>query len=277
VAVERRRGVRAVLLDPDDRILLVRFVNPDNGAVYWATPGGGIEDGEAEEACLRRELVEETGLIDFDLGPPLWTRREVFPWAGRTLDQRETLYLVRGPAFEPRPTIPLGPESITELRWWTLAELEASTEEFVPRGLAGLLRTLEPQELGLEMITERLRIVPYRAGLPLPGKDARQIIEELTDPEGFGVWLLFRGEEVVGDAGFLGPPEGGRVELGYSVLPDHRGKGYATEAARALVAWALGQPGVERVVADPELDNAASRRVLEKIGMRPLDERSWST
>jgi RimJ/RimL family protein N-acetyltransferase/8-oxo-dGTP pyrophosphatase MutT (NUDIX family) len=276
VAVEVRRGVRAVLLDPDDRILLVRFVNPDDGRVYWATPGGGVEEGEDDEACLRRELLEETGLERVEIGPALWTRREVFPWAGRTLDQSETLHLVRVPRFEPRPTIALGPEGISELRWWTLPELEASDEEFVPRGLAGLLRSLEPRDLGLEMQTERLRLVVFRPGLPLPGEDAREILDELTHPGGWGAWLVLRGDEVVGDAGFRRPPAGGEVELGYSTLPEHRGRGYATEAAAALVEWALAQPGVERVVADPEPGNEASIRVLEKLGMRRLDERRWA-
>jgi RimJ/RimL family protein N-acetyltransferase len=273
VAVEVRRGVRAVLLDPDERILLVRFVNPENGSVYWATPGGGIEEGETDETGLRRELREETGLEEFKLGPALWTRREVFRWVARTIDQTETIYLVRTPHFEPRPTIPVSAEEISELRWWTLAEIEASDEEFVPRRLAELLRTLEPRELGLEMITERLRLAPYRPGMP----GGRPELDPLADPDGWGAWLLFHGEEVVGDAGFKGPPQDGEVELGYSVVPPHRRRGYATEAARALVDWALGQPGVERVVAETEPENAPSQRVLELIGMRRVDQRRWST
>jgi 8-oxo-dGTP pyrophosphatase MutT (NUDIX family) len=266
-----------VLLDPDDRILLCRFVNPDDGRVYWATPGGGIEEGEDDETCLRRELLEETGLERVEIGPALWTRREIFPWGGRTLDQSETLHLVRTPQFEPQPTIPLGAEGISELRWWTPDELEASDEEFVPRGLPGLLRTLEPADLGVELQAERLRLVVYRPGMPLPGKDARELLDRLVNPDGFGVWLVFRGDELVGDAGFHAPPANGEVELGYSTLPEHRGRGYATEAARALVEWALAQPGVERVVAEFEHDNPSSQRVLEKIGMRPLDARRWST
>ena len=277
MAVEVRRGARAVLLDPDERILLVRFVNPENGNVYWATPGGGIEEGEDEEACLRRELREETGLEDVEIGEALWTRREVFRWVARTIDQTETIYLVRAPHFEPRPTIPVSAEEISELRWWTLDEIEASDEEFVPRRLAELLRTLEPRELGLEMITERLRLVPYRPGMPLPGEDAREHLDRLTHPGGWGAWLVFRGEELVGDAGFHAPPANGEVELGYAMRPEHRGLGYASEAAQALVEWALAQPGVERVVAEFERDNAASQRVLEKAGLRPLDERRWST
>jgi RimJ/RimL family protein N-acetyltransferase len=113
--------------------------------------------------------------------------------------------------------------------------------------------------------------------MPLPGEDAREHLDKLTHPGGWGAWLVFRGDELVGDAGFLAPPAGGEVELGYAVRPEHRGRGYATEAARALVEWALAQPGVDRVVAEFEHDNVASKRVLERVGMRPVDERRWST
>ena len=55
-----RPAARAIVLDPDDRILLVRFEFPDG--TFWATPGGGIEPGETPEEAVRRELAEEAGL-----------------------------------------------------------------------------------------------------------------------------------------------------------------------------------------------------------------------
>ena len=80
---------------------------------------------------------------------------------------------------------------------------------------------------------------------------------------------------VVGDVGFLGPPdESGSVELGYSVVPDRRRRGYASEAARALVDWALDQPGVEVVVASPESGNVASVRTLERVGFQRASDAS---
>jgi ribosomal-protein-alanine N-acetyltransferase len=88
---------------------------------------------------------------------------------------------------------------------------------------------------------------------------------------GDGVWVIVAREPrtVVGSAGFLGPPDqDGAMELGYGIHPPHRGAGYATEAAAALVRWALARPGVSRVVARCADTNAASIRVLEKIGMR---------
>jgi 8-oxo-dGTP pyrophosphatase MutT (NUDIX family) len=145
--VEIRNAARAVVLDPDDRILLVRWVNEDNGVDTWLTPGGGIEDGEDDAAALRREVREETGLESFEAGPTIWTRRHSFPWYERTVDQRETFALVRVPAFEPRPDpAAIDAEGIRAVRWWTLEELEASDETFAPRGLAALLRELLEHE-----------------------------------------------------------------------------------------------------------------------------------
>ena len=70
----------------------------------------------------------------------------------------------------------------------------------------------------------------------------------------------------VGSMGFKAPPDTtGTVEIGYAVNRSQRGRGYATEMAGALVAWALAQPGVQRVTAECLARNAASARVLEKL------------
>ena len=86
---------------------------------------------------------------------------------------------------------------------------------------------------------------------------------------GYGPWIVIAPEEraVVGSAGFSGRPKDGEVELGYGIAEPYRNRGYATEAAGALVEWALAQPGVERVIARSDRDNQPSTRVLEKIGM----------
>ncbi|WP_233580698.1 GNAT family N-acetyltransferase [Streptomyces triticirhizae] len=73
---------------------------------------------------------------------------------------------------------------------------------------------------------------------------------------------------VVGSIGFGWPPLDGVVEFGYGVVPSRRGHGVATEAARALVAFALAAPGVREVRASAELTNPASLRVLLKAGLR---------
>lgn len=63
-------------------------------------------------------------------------------------------------------------------------------------------------------------------------------------------------------------PEIKQWEIGWFIHPDHWGKGYATEAARALLDFAFKQVGVHRVVAFCNANNAASARVMEKLGMQ---------
>jgi RimJ/RimL family protein N-acetyltransferase len=60
------------------------------------------------------------------------------------------------------------------------------------------------------------------------------------------------------------------VTVGYAVYPAFQGLGFATEAVRGLVLWALAQPGVARVRATIPPANAASRRVAERAGLRPV-------
>lgn len=63
-------------------------------------------------------------------------------------------------------------------------------------------------------------------------------------------------------------PEGYRVNLGYVLGRAFWGRGYMTEAVAAVVGWALAQPGVYRVWAVCDVDNPASARVMEKVGMQ---------
>lgn len=72
---------------------------------------------------------------------------------------------------------------------------------------------------------------------------------------------------VVGGIGLFGPPEDGRIELGYGIVESRRGRGYATEAAHALVAATLALPEITEVVAGVDPANPASVRVLEKAGL----------
>ena len=99
-----------------------------------------------------------------------------------------------------------------------------------------------------------------------------------------GEWLsagvtLRDTRELVGDISLLWASEEHRQgELGFAFHPLHQGRGYATEAARAMLAFAFSELGLHRVVGRLEPRNVASSRVLEKLGMRleaHLVENEW--
>ncbi len=93
----------------------------------------------------------------------------------------------------------------------------------------------------------------------------------------YGVYQLVRLADavVVGDIGFHAPPnERGALTVGYGLAPAARGHGYATEGLRALIAWALDQPGVTAVEGDTTHANVASQRVMERAGMRLVNANS---
>jgi TDG/mug DNA glycosylase family protein len=149
-----RLAVRAVLMDDADRLLLFRFRSP-GGVPFWAGPGGGIEPGESDDEAMHRELREEVGLHDVELGPVVWTRRHVFAWHG-IVDQRDRFYLIRAGRPEVAPEVDLTEEGVEDHRWWSLAELERTDEILAPRGLAKHYRRLlehgpprEPIDVGV--------------------------------------------------------------------------------------------------------------------------------
>jgi RimJ/RimL family protein N-acetyltransferase len=90
---------------------------------------------------------------------------------------------------------------------------------------------------------------------------------------GWWAWLIIARatREAVGSLGLGGRPDGeGTVVLGYAIYPAFEGRGYATEAAQALITWALGQSGVTRVRATIPPGHTPSLRVAEKLGMREV-------
>lgn len=145
MSAEVRRVARLVLLDPDDRILLMHGFEPeDPSRTWWFTPGGGLEGDETHERAALRELAEETGITDVELGPVIWRRSCSFTFDGRRWDQDEWYFLARTAQTETDTSghTWLERRSVTGLRWWTSAELSAARETVYPTGLADLLRRL---------------------------------------------------------------------------------------------------------------------------------------
>jgi RimJ/RimL family protein N-acetyltransferase len=114
---------------------------------------------------------------------------------------------------------------------------------------------------------------------PFAEHESRERLERLIarSPEaGLTLAVECRGE-VIGDVS-LTVGEHGQGEIGFTLHPDHQGRGYATEAAEALLALAFEHYRLHRVVGRLEARNAASARVLEKLGMRReahLIENEW--
>lgn len=141
-----RESVRALILDENDSVLLVRFDwdGLDVPGGFWANPGGGIEHGESPTHALARELQEEVGLRLTCLGPEIWTKTALFPMSGWD-GQVDHIHLVRVRHFAPQPRLSskqLLAENVHEIRWWKLHELADSHSTFAPRALPALLENL---------------------------------------------------------------------------------------------------------------------------------------
>lgn len=219
----------------------------------------------AEEHELRRRIAENARIprrpgINEDV---LQAHLEGFEWPGEdelpvNLDAEERVeqwLTAIDQALEHRPRMIhwRGPE--TERTF--LRSLRAEdAEAFFPLGS-------DPQ------------IIRYTGDQPLQSvEDSRRLIARYLDYEryGFGRWVCFlkRERQLIGFAGLKHLHERGEVDLGYRFLPEHWGKGLATETSAACLEFGFETLGLDRIIALVEPENRASRRVAEKIGMRPV-------
>lgn len=139
-----RHVARVIVLDQAKNVLLVRYIDPETmdpsgeGPVeYWVPPGGALDPGEDHQSAAIRELAEETGLR-VELGPWLWEGRHSLRYQGEVVSQWERFYLAKIMARTPEVSNQ-SPEAIRELRWWSLPELQVSSEKFFPEGFVTLV------------------------------------------------------------------------------------------------------------------------------------------
>ena len=153
-----------------------------------------------------------------------------------------------------------------------------------PEGLRALLKGA-----GVPAYLEGIRVVEGVKDFLASPDVSPEYLEKLeastaADPWRYGFAVVhMKDSAMIGMAGYKGPPGvGGVVEIAYAVVPAYEGRGYATEAARALVARAFDDDGVQTVSAHTLPEKNASTRVLEKCGfkyigevMDPEDGRVW--
>lgn len=140
-----RRVSRVVLLDENDRFLLLLTASPrlQIPVVRWLTPGGGVEDHESHAEGAIRELFEETGLRVDSVGEPIWSieGQSIFN-DGHVQSTYSEYFVVRTTSFELTNENWMDNEfvDITDVRWWTVEELNTSGEQYSPEPLLEVIQ-----------------------------------------------------------------------------------------------------------------------------------------
>lgn len=142
--MRERLTARILLFDAAGRLLLMkgRLPTAPDAPGAWFTVGGGAEPGESLRQAAAREVVEETGFDDVELGPVVWRRTAPHRLVGGELVLFQEYYLVarcRGgePCRDAWEAHEL--DLVDDIRWWTLDELLACEEDIYPVGLCDLL------------------------------------------------------------------------------------------------------------------------------------------
>ena len=142
---------RALVFDPAGRLLLIEYeavrpIDPDKpeDRGFWFMPGGGLEPGETHEEACRRELSEEIGVTDVELGPLVAVCDGPFHLFRKPRHARERYFVVRLPSdvIDTSRLAETEDNPVRGTRWWCLDALAASAERVEPAGLANVAQQI---------------------------------------------------------------------------------------------------------------------------------------
>lgn len=173
-----RHTARVLLFDLEDRILLMRARPAPDSPAYWFTVGGEIEPGETLAEAAAREIVEETGFTDAELGATPWRDEFVLRIGadgGEDTHFQQRYVIARTRGGEPSTAGWLAHEhALTdELRWWTVGEIARSEAMIYPIGLAELLADvlagrIAAEPLLIHTLEGPVRPIPRPSGAEAP-------------------------------------------------------------------------------------------------------------
>lgn len=147
-----------------------------------------------------------------------------------------------------------------------------------------------------QLKTERLLLIPFtiqicknlilndfsdldslglKKGKSWPDTDVLETLPKIINnlslveaPTGFESWMIIKNDtlEIIGDLGFKGfNYDKGTIDIGYGIIKEERGQGYAEEATKALIKWAISQDIVKEITARCLIDNTSSIKLLKKL------------
>jgi 8-oxo-dGTP diphosphatase len=146
-----RPGARALVTDPDGRILLMRVRDAvaldasDPVTDYWITVGGGVEPGETFETAIVREIFEETGHVIEDPGPCIWRRRKSITDAAgvtRAADERYFWCPLSSAEVNDANLTQSERSYIQEFRWWAIDEPDLRSIRIFPADFVDAARSV---------------------------------------------------------------------------------------------------------------------------------------